>query len=74
MRCAALAPAHAAGDLLDRRGEGVEAVHARAALAGALAGEPAGDAGRFGDGTGFLGEQQHDACSERGAVGGQVFV
>ena len=58
----------------DGRGERVEAVHARSALAGALLGQPARDARGLGDRAGVLGEQQHDARAERGAVGGEMFV
>ena len=64
----------AGGDLLHGRGERVQAVQARPALTGALAGEPARDAGRLRDRAGLLGEQQDDARSERGTVRREIFI
>ena len=65
----------ASGDLLDGcRDQGVQAVHAGSALAGALTRKPARDARGLGDGTGIVGQQQHDARAERGPVRGEVFV
>src|ERR1700740_1035277 len=63
-----------ARDLLHRGGDRVEAVHARSALAGALFRHPACHARGLRDRTGVLGEQQHHACAERGAVGREMFV
>ena len=56
-------------ELLEGGGDRVEAEHARPALAGALRGKPAGEAGELGDGAGLVGEHDHDAGAERAPKG-----